>query len=195
MLSCALLDLVFTVKFRKRQHLKNHNNNINNNNSNNSTITTEMSYRSSLMMTILEDMLQVTKTAGVDSSYHVQQGTWFAALQTVPYSIWDDTTPKGQKLLTDAHDRIMAFHANASVELPAGTATRYPTQAVVAYWDPAVTWVGGGWSTFKVTLIACLLLVCAAPPMLAWLVAFPLSLCDPCGYKSMCCLPACDTPM
>lgn len=73
-------------------------------------------------------------------------------MQTVPYSIWDDTTPKGRRLLTAAHDRIMAFHANASIELPAGTATRYPTEAIVAYWDPAVTWVGGGWSNFKVTL-------------------------------------------
>lgn len=73
-------------------------------------------------------------------------------MQTVPYTIWDDTTPKGRKLLTAAHDQIMAYHANASIELPAGTPTRYPTQAIVALWDPAITWIGGGWSAFKVTL-------------------------------------------
>ena len=74
------------------------------------------------------------------------------AMQTVPYSIWDNSTAKGKKLLTAAHDQIMKHHANKSVELPPGTATRYPTQAIVALWDPAITWIGGGWSTFKVTV-------------------------------------------
>lgn len=72
-------------------------------------------------------------------------------LQTVPYTIWDNTTAKGTRLLTAAHDRLMAYHANKSIELPAGTTTRYPTEAVVALWDPAITWVGGGWSSMKVS--------------------------------------------
>lgn len=91
----------------------------------------------------------------------------------MPYSIWDDTTPKGKRLLTAAHDRLMAYHANASIELPAGTAGRYPTQAIVALWDPAVTWVGGGWSAFKVSLMltpqTALLHVCAVLTVLSQL--------------------------
>lgn len=73
------------------------------------------------------------------------------ALQTVPYSIWDNSTAKGRKLLTAAHDQLMAYHKNASIMLPPGTATRYPTQAIVALWDPSITWIGGGWSSMKVT--------------------------------------------
>lgn len=119
-------------------------------------------------------------------------------MQTVPYSIWDDTTPKGQKLLTDAHDRIMAFHANASVELPTGTATRYPTQAVVAYWDAAITWVGGGWSTFKVTLPACLpatCLCCSANVGLDASLPSPSACLNPgSALRASAFLGACDTP-
>ena len=51
-----------------------------------------------------------------------------------------------------AHDRLMAYHANKSIALPAGTTTTYPTQAIVALWDPAITWIGGGWSSMKVSL-------------------------------------------
>lgn len=73
------------------------------------------------------------------------------SLQTVPYSVWDNSTAKGAKLLRDAHSRLMAYHANASIELPTGTADRLPTQAVVAFWDPSITWIGGGWSSMKVS--------------------------------------------
>ena len=93
-------------------------------------------------------------------------------MQTVPYSIWDNTTAKGVKLLTAAHDRLIAYHANAtrynaSIELPAGTPSNYPTQAIVALWDPSVTWVGGGWSVFKVIALPFLVLVCATLALLA----------------------------
>ena len=72
-------------------------------------------------------------------------------LQTVPYSMWDNTTVKGERLLADAHARLMAYHANKSILLPAGTASNLPTQAIVAFWDSAITWVGGGWSSMKVS--------------------------------------------
>ncbi|KAL3144103.1 hypothetical protein ABBQ32_003893 [Trebouxia sp. C0010 RCD-2024] len=78
----------------------------------------------------------------------VDQGG-LVTLQTVPYSIWDNSTAKGRKLLTAAHDQLMAYHKNASILLPPGTATRYPTQAIVALWDPSITWIGGGWSSMK----------------------------------------------
>lgn len=74
------------------------------------------------------------------------------ALQTTPYSVWDNSTVKGAKLLKDAHARLMAYHANKSIELPAGTADRLPTEAIVAFWDSAITWVGGGWSAMKVSV-------------------------------------------
>lgn len=54
--------------------------------------------------------------------------------------------------MTAAHDQLMKYHANASIDLPPGTATKYPTQAIVALWDPAITWIGGGWSAFKVRI-------------------------------------------
>lgn len=73
-----------------------------------------------------------------------------AAMQTTPYSVWDNSTVKGAKLLKDAHARLMAYHANASIELPPGTQDRLPTEAIVAFWDSAITWVGGGWSAMKV---------------------------------------------
>ena len=74
-------------------------------------------------------------------------------MQNVPYSIWDNSTAKGAKLLRDAHSRILAYHANKSITLPPGTATNLPTQAVVAFWDASVTWVGGGWSSMKVCAV------------------------------------------
>lgn len=120
-------------------------------------------------------------------------------MQSVPYSIWDDTTPKGTKLLTAAHDRLMAFHANAtrynnSIQLPAGTASRYPTQAIVAMWDPAITWVSGGWSTFKVEVLPFLVLVCAPLALLGDLqCCLSLTLSDPLGTLGMfACLPKCN---
>ena len=73
-----------------------------------------------------------------------------AAMQTTPYSVWDNSTVKGAKLLKDAHARLMAYHANASIELPPGTQDRLPTEAIVAFWDSAITWIGGGWSSMKV---------------------------------------------
>ncbi|DBB01665.1 hypothetical protein WJX77_008557 [Trebouxia sp. C0004] len=68
---------------------------------------------------------------------------------TTPYSVWDNSTVKGAKLLKDAHARLMAYHANASIELPPGTQDRLPTEAIVAFWDSAITWIGGGWSSMK----------------------------------------------
>ena len=64
--------------------------------------------------------------------------------------MWYNTTVKGERLLADAHARLMAYHANKSILLPAGTASNLPTQAIVAFWDSAITWVGGGWSSMKV---------------------------------------------
>ena len=53
----------------------------------------------------------------------------------VPYSVWDNTTYLGQKLLKDAHSRLIEYHAvNKSINFPPEIVNALPTQAIVALW-------------------------------------------------------------
>jgi hypothetical protein len=67
----------------------------------------------------------------------------------LPYSVWDNTTTQGMKLLADSHMQLMAYHASQNITLDAKTMNTLPTQAVVAFWDPSVTWSGGAWHSNK----------------------------------------------
>lgn len=51
----------------------------------------------------------------------------------------------GAKLLKDSHDQMVAYHAMKGINLPDSVKNSYPTEAVVAFWDPSVTWSGGAW--------------------------------------------------
>ena len=64
---------------------------------------------------------------------------------SLPYSVWDNTTEQGMKLLTDSHAQLMRFHETKNITFDAKTTNTLPAQAVVAFWDPSVTWAGGAW--------------------------------------------------
>ena len=49
------------------------------------------------------------------------------------------------KLLADSHEQLIKFHATQNITFDAKTTDTLPTQAVVAFWDPSVTWAGGAW--------------------------------------------------
>jgi hypothetical protein len=57
----------------------------------------------------------------------------------------------GAKLLKDSHDQLVAYHAMKGINLPDSVKNSYPTEAVVAFWDPSVTWSGGAWHSTKIT--------------------------------------------
>ena len=63
----------------------------------------------------------------------------------LPYSVWGNDTVLGRKLLTDSHEQLMAYHASQGINLPPSVQDAYPSQAIVALWDPSVTWSGGAW--------------------------------------------------
>ena len=49
------------------------------------------------------------------------------------------------KLLDDSHSQLMAYHMSKGINFPAKVLNMLPTEAVVAFWDPSVTWSGGAW--------------------------------------------------
>lgn len=51
----------------------------------------------------------------------------------------------GYQLLKDSHSQMMAYHTSKGIELPDGVQSALPTQAIVAFWDPSITWSGGAW--------------------------------------------------
>ena len=65
----------------------------------------------------------------------------------LPYTVWDNTTAMGQKLLSDSHAQMMAYQSSVNRTVNGSAATTLPTQAVVALWDASVDWSGGGWHT------------------------------------------------
>jgi hypothetical protein len=71
---------------------------------------------------------------------------------SLPYSVWDNTTMLGMKLLADSHTQLMAYHATENIYFDMKTEMTLPTQAVVAFWDPSITWSGGAWHSGASTL-------------------------------------------
>jgi hypothetical protein len=51
----------------------------------------------------------------------------------------------GMKLLSDSHMQLMKYHASMNITFDLKTQMTPPTQAVVAFWDPSITWSGGAW--------------------------------------------------
>jgi len=68
---------------------------------------------------------------------------------SLPYSVWDNTTTQGMKLLADSHAQLMRFHANKSINFDMKTQMTLPTQAVLAFWDASIHWTGGAWHSKK----------------------------------------------
>jgi hypothetical protein len=67
----------------------------------------------------------------------------------VPYRIIDSSLPKGKKLLQDSHTSIMKWHAQRNITLESTIQNTLPSHAVVALWDQAISWMGGGWHGMK----------------------------------------------
>ncbi|KAK9823395.1 hypothetical protein WJX72_002466 [[Myrmecia] bisecta] len=68
----------------------------------------------------------------------------------VPYKILDGSTALGAKLLADSHASILKWHNANNLSTAAMAASNaLPSHAVVAMWDQAVSWVGGGWNGMK----------------------------------------------
>lgn len=63
----------------------------------------------------------------------------------LPYSVWDNSTAQGMNLLADSHSQLMAYHKSKGINFPAEVYNMLPTEAVVAFWDPSITWSGGAW--------------------------------------------------
>ena len=81
---------------------------------------------------------------------------------SLPYSVWDNTTTQGMKLLADSHSQLMKFHATKNISFDAKTTNTLPTQAVVAFWDPSISWSGGAWHSKVKRASKSPLLLCVA---------------------------------
>lgn len=71
-------------------------------------------------------------------------------MQDTPYHVLDNSTYQGRRLLDIAHKQLMAYHTAKNITFPAAVYNSLPTQAVIALWDQAVSWMGGGWHAMKV---------------------------------------------
>lgn len=82
---------------------------------------------------------------GIQSSLTPESHTILQDGFALPYSVWDNSTTQGMKLLADSHAQLMAYHQSKGINFPADVMDAIPTEAVVAFWDPSITWSGGAW--------------------------------------------------
>ncbi|BDA43790.1 probable Achacin at N-terminal half [Coccomyxa sp. Obi] len=68
-----------------------------------------------------------------------------------PYFIFNNATPEGSRFLQTAHTQLVDMLKSNGTNLADNTLENLPTQAVVALWDPSVSWAGGAWHFFKET--------------------------------------------
>ncbi|CAL8468256.1 g7795 [Coccomyxa elongata] len=69
----------------------------------------------------------------------------------LPYFIFKNATPEGSSFLQTAHTRLVGVLMSQGTNVSDNTLEAYPTQAVVALWDPSVSWAGGAWHFWKDT--------------------------------------------
>ncbi|BDA43792.1 probable Achacin at N-terminal half [Coccomyxa sp. Obi] len=68
-----------------------------------------------------------------------------------PYFVFNNATPEGSHFLHTAHTQLVGMLKSKGTNLADNTVEDLPTQAVVALWDPSVSWAGGAWHYYKDT--------------------------------------------